>query len=93
MLIVHRFVLNLATLVHRFHRTEHPAAAADGFKLLKDGFLHQVGEFVDDVGTLKWILGLRPSAFLVHDELDGQRTAHAVFGWGRDRLIVGVGVQ
>ena len=92
-LVVHRFVLNLASLVHGLHGTEHAATTGNRFEFLKHGFLNEVGQFVHDVGALHRVLRLGPAALLVDDELNRQGAAHRFFGGGGDGLVVGVGVE
>src|SRR3546814_7235068 len=52
-LVVHRLFLDLAALVHGVHGAEDAAALADGFELLVDGFLDQVGEVLDGEAALR----------------------------------------
>ena len=92
-LIVHRFVLNLASLVHGLHRPEHTATTGNRFEFLKHGFLYEVGQFVHDVSALHRVLRLGPAALLVDDQLNRQGAAHRFFGGGGDGLVVGVGVE
>ena len=92
-LVGHRLILDFAALVHGVHRAEHAAALADGFEFLVDGFLDDIGEFVDDEAALPGVLAEVEAEFLVDDHLDRDRATHAFFCRRGDGFVVGVGVQ
>src|SRR5690606_5798457 len=50
-LVEERFLLDLAPLVHHFHRPEHAPAVADPLEFPEHGLLHQIGQFLDDEGS------------------------------------------
>ena len=49
---------------------------------LKHGFLHEVGQFVHDVGALHRVLRLGPAALLVDDQLNRQERGAPILRWG-----------
>jgi len=67
---VHRLLLDLAALLAGFHGTQHTAERGDGFEFLQHGFLYQIGQFVDDEGTLVRVLVLRDAPLAVDDQLE-----------------------
>ena len=92
-LVVHRLLLNLASLVHGLHRSEHATALVNAVKFQKNSVFDQVGKLFDDKGTLNRILVFGQAKFLVDNQLNGHRTAHTFFGRSRDCLVVGIGMQ
>ena len=91
--VIKRLFLDLAALIAGFHRAEHAAARRDRVEFLEHRLFHQVGEFINDEGTLIGVLVSGHAEFAVDDELDRHRPAHAFFGWRGHRFVVGVGVQ
>ena len=92
-LVEEGLVLDLASLIAGFHRTEHTPATGDRLELGEHRFLDEVGELVDDVASLERVLVQRESPLAVDDQLDRERSAHRLCGRRRHRFVVRVRVQ
>ncbi len=91
--VIQALLLDLASLVHGLHGTQHAAAFRNSFKLEHHRLLHQVCELFGDKGSLDRILVFCKPQFVVDDHLDGHGTAHRFFCRRGDCLIIGVCMQ
>ena len=69
-LVVDGFFLDFPSLVAGFHGSEDSASFGDRVEFAQDRFFHEVGEVVDDEGSLVWVFVFGQSPFSVDDELD-----------------------
>ncbi len=55
-LVAHRLVLDQAALIPGLHRPQHPAPVGDPLELGQHRLLDQVGQLLDQVGTLQRVV-------------------------------------
>ena len=91
--VVQTFLLDLTSLIHGFHGSEHTSSFGQSVELHQHGFLNQVRQFLYDECTLDRVLILGQSKLFVDDELDCHRSSHTLLSWCGDRLIVSIGVK
>jgi len=92
-LVKHRLILNLRSLVLRLHRPQHATALVDTLKLGKDSLFDKVGQLLNDKRALLRVLVPGKPELPVDDHLDRHGPAHRLLGRGRHRLVVGVRME
>ena len=92
-LVVHRFVLDFASLITCFHRAEHTASFGNTLKFFKHCLFDQIGQLINDEAALIRILILGQTPFVVNNQLNRKRPTHRLCGGRGDRLVISIRVQ